>query len=493
MVVPAAGCAEAFDWRGLLRNGIGAVALAVVAAGWINISEFLAALTPYAEPAGEVIVVEGQIKWGAGVAAAFLVLRGFGVFRLPWFGGVTSFLGRGDNKTWAFVIFAVALALRLGYAAVAPPPPISDEMHYDAMARNLAAGEGYVEDGIPTAYWPVGYSALVAACYVLFGSAYLPVIIFQALLGAATAILTWRLAALFFAEKSARAAGLVVAILPSQFAYTARLFPAALLGFVVVAASYLILKYRGTVVGACAGLLTGAATLAAPVLLLMPGVFLAMDLFAGRSRKRALARACVAAAVTVAVVAPWTYRNWRALGAFVPVSTNGGVVLWMGNNPNANGSYNFPLCDGNPLWVVHEEAKRDRLGRELAWGFVRSNPVAFLKLLVPKFAYTFASDISAFQYGAAVYGVDVTVSARSLPARLAQGAYALLWVGFMIGLVRNRRRVFRAGGGQLRLAALLVPPAYLTAFYLVFHGFDRYHFPMVPFMAILAAFAITDE
>ena len=494
VVLPEEGYPEEFDWRVLLYNGVGAAALAVVAAGWVDISAFLAALTPYAEPAGEVSVIEGQVQWGAGVAAAFLFLRGFGVFRLPWFRRFTSLLGRGDDKTWLLAIFAVALALRLGYAAVAPPPPISDERHYDVLARSLASGGGYVEDGVPTAYWPVGYPALVAAFYSIFGLGYLPIIIFQAVLGAATAVLTWRLASLFFAEKPARAAGLIVAVLPSQLAYAARLFPAVLLGFVAVAASYVIIKYGRTVAGAGAGLLTGAAALAAPVLLLTPVVFFAIDLLVGRSWKRALARASVAAAVTVTVVAPWTYRNWRVFGAFAPVSTNGGVVLWMGNNPDADGSYTFPLCAANPLWLVSDEVKQDRLGRELAWEFVRRNPGAFLKLIVPKFANLYADDISAFQYGAAVYGVDVAVSARRFPARLAQAVYALLWLGFIIGLVKRRRRIFGAVGGELRLAAVLATPVYLTVFYLVFHGLDRYHFPMLPFMAVVAAAGIcTDE
>jgi 4-amino-4-deoxy-L-arabinose transferase-like glycosyltransferase len=483
---------EDFDWRALLYNGIGAAALAAVAAGYVNISAILAALTPYAESPGEVSTIEGQIRWGAGVAAAFILLRGLGVFRLSWFRGLITLLRRGDNKNWLFIIFGVALALRLGYAAIAPPPPISDEMHYDLLARNLAAGRGYVEDGVPTAYWPIGYPALIAAFYAAFGPHYLPIIIFQAFLGAATAALAWRLASLFWGEGPARAAGLIVAALPSQLAYAARFFPAVVFGFVAVAASYLILKSRRTVAAAAAGLFTGVGGLAAPVLLPMPGAFLVIDLLVGRGWKRALTRAFVAAAVAAAAVAPWTVRNFRVFGAFVPVSTNGGVILWMGSNPGADGSYNFPLSAENPLWAVTDEVKRDRMGRALALKFVREHPGAFVKLLIPKFANLYASDISAFQYGGAVYGVDVAVTARRFSARLAQAIYALLWLAFLIGLVKNRRYIFNRAAGKLPLAALLATPAYLTAFYLVFHGLDRYHYPMLPFLAIVAAGCIRE-
>ncbi len=476
-----------FDWRAFAYNGLGAAACAAVATGPLNISAILAALTPYVELRGVVSIIEEQVRWGAGVAAAFLALRAFGVFRLPWFRGLGSRLARGGPIRWTLIIIGVALALRLAYASVAPPPPISDEMHYDVLARSLAAGGGYVEDGVATAYWPVGYPALVAAFYAVFGFHYFPIIIFQCFLGAATAVLTWRLAALFFNERTARAAGLIVAVLPSQVAYAARLFPAVFFGFVVVVASYVVIKYGRAVAAAVAGLLTGAGALAAPVLLPMPGAFFVIDLLMGRSWKRALTRVFVAAAVTAAVVAPWTYRNWRAFRAFVPVSTNGGVILWMGNNAAADGCYNFPLSAANPLWLVSDEVKRDRLGRRLAWDFIRHNPAAFIKLVVPKFANLYASDISAFQYGEAVYGVDVAVSARGFPARLAQGLYALLWLSFIVALVKRRRRIFAAVEGKLPLAAVLVTPAYLSAFYLVFHGFDRYHYPMIPFLAVVAA------
>lgn len=487
------GYAEEFDWRALLYNGVAAAALAVVAAGWINISAFLAALTPYAEPPGEVSIIEDQVRWGAGVAAAFLFLRGFGVFRLPWFRGLTSLLGRGDNRIWLLVIFGVALALRLGYAAVAPPPPVSDEIHYDVLARSLAAGGAYVEDGVPTAYWPVGYPALIAAVYVVFGFHYLPIMIFQAALGAGTAVLTWRLAALLFKENSARAAGLIVAILPSQLAYAARLFPAVFFGFVAVAASLVIIKYGRTVAAAGAGLLTGAGALAAPLLLSMPVAFLLIDLFTGRGLKRALTRALLAAAVTAALVAPWTYRNWRVLGAVVPVSTNGGVNLWMGNNANADGCYNFPTSPANPLYLVRDEVQRDRLGRGLAWDFIRRHPATFVKLTIPKFANLYATDTSAFQYGEKRYGVDVAVSARRFPARFAQGLYALLWVGFIVGSFKKRRQIFSSIEGKLPLAVVLAVPVILTAAYLVFVSLDRYHYPMLPFIAVVAAAGIGDE
>jgi len=134
-----------------------------------------------------------------------------------------------------------------------------------------------------------------------------------------------------------------------------------------------------------------------------------------------------------------------------------------------------------------DEVRRDRLGRKLAWDFIRHHPAAFIKLIVPKFANLYATDTSAFQYGEKRYGVDTAVSARHFSARLAQSLYALLWVGFIVGLVKKRRQIFTSINGKLPLAATLAVPACLTAVYLVFVSLDRYHFPMMPFMAVVAA------
>jgi hypothetical protein len=199
------------------------------------------------------------------------------------------------------------------------------------------------------------------------------------------------------------------------------------------------------------------------------------------------------AALALAVVAPWTWRNWRAFGELVPIATNGGVNFWMGNNPNATGAYYYPTSRLNPLFMTEGELARDRVGRAFAWYFIKNNREQFLLLAVPKFVYTYGADISAFQYEAAARGVDSVVSARRLPARVAQSYYALLVVGFVLGLVKERRRIFKAGTGTtMRLAALLVWPAGLTLVYLVFFGSGRFHFPMLPFMAVVAGSALAD-
>ncbi len=481
-------------WRGAARNAICAGALALVAAGFLDIPAVLAAFTPRPEPTGAAFVVAGQLRWGAGVAAVFLLLRATGLFKIKAVRNLLSLLGQGNAVTWALVIFGAALALRLGYAIFAESPPISDEQYYDTLAANLAAGKGYTSGGIPVAYWPVGYSAFVAAFYLVFGHYYLPAVIFQAVLGAATAALLLLLTREFLPSAAAHAAGLIVAFWPNHVAYASRLFPAVLLTFVVVTVALVFVKLKGYRGAILAGVITGLAALAAPVALVLPGAALACDLFRRVGIKKALLRAAVVAAAAVLAVAPWTVRNWRVFDAFVPITTNGGVNLWIGNNPKATGAYNYPTSRTNPLYVTEGELERDRLGRELAWYFIRYERAQFLLLAVPKFVYTYGSDVSAFQLEGIARGVEPAVSACRSAARVAQSYYALIWTAFILGIVKLRGRVFRASaGGGVPLAALLIWPVALTLVYVIFFGAGRFHLPMVPFMAALAASVIPPE
>jgi len=482
-----------FDWRGALWNLAGAGVLGALAAGFCDIPGLLAALTPRLEPTGSAFFIADQIRWAAGAAAAFLVLRATGLFKTRPARNAVRLLGGGTAGRWVIAVFLIALALRLGYVAVAERPPISDEQYYDGLARSLAAGEGYTAGGVPTAYWPVGYPAFLAVFYALFGHHYLPILIFQSLLGAATAASLVLLGREFESAAAARAAGLIIALAPNQVAYAARLFPAVVSAFAFVTIALLVLKTRGFRGAACAGVATGVAALVAPVMLISVPAALVADSFRRPGVFKVVGRGAVTAAVALAVVAPWTYRNWRVFGEFVPISTNGGVNLWIGNNPNATGAYSYPTSRINPLFMTEGELARDRLGREFSWYFMKNNTEQFLLLAIPKFVYTYGADISAFQYGDIARGVDSVVSATRFPARLAQSYYAVLWVGLVLGLVKTRRRFLLTDGKtRLPLAALLVWPAALTLAYMVFFGGGRFHFPMLPFMAVAAALALAD-
>jgi hypothetical protein len=86
------------------------------------------------------------------------------------------------------------------------------------------------------------------------------------------------------------------------------------------------------------GVLLGLIALLAPNFLLIPVLFFAAELARrGAERRRIIRCGVVVAAISLLLVAPWIVRNYRVLGGFVPLRSNFGLELAVGNRPGADG------------------------------------------------------------------------------------------------------------------------------------------------------------
>ena len=122
-----------------------------------------------------------------------------------------------DDYKWLALIVGVALAIRVVWVVAFQTPPASDAADYDTYGWRLAQGKGYVtSDGTPSAFWPVGYPALLAGIYVVFGHSWLAAGIANALLGTASVALTYRLAREVLSSRLSLVAAGAVAFLPSH-------------------------------------------------------------------------------------------------------------------------------------------------------------------------------------------------------------------------------------------------------------------------------------
>ena len=96
-------------------------------------------------------------------------------------------------------ILAVAFLVRLAAVfAIEVNPRFGwqfDMTWYDVVARRLVKGWGYVSPTYtPTAAWPPGYPLFLATIYGVFGPSLLAAKVANALLGAATALVTYLIA-----------------------------------------------------------------------------------------------------------------------------------------------------------------------------------------------------------------------------------------------------------------------------------------------------------
>ncbi|HEY5241704.1 MAG TPA: glycosyltransferase family 39 protein, partial [Polyangiaceae bacterium] len=249
---------------------------------------------------------------------------------------------RGDRRRDALVAFGVALFARLAVVAWAHGrfPAVEDGHYYDVLARRLAAGQGYTwlwPDGAVTyaAHYPVGYPAMLALAYAVFGASAAAAMTVNALVGAGAAYGAHRIVD---GEGVPRwrplAAGLAVALHPALVPYTAAVMTEGVTAALLVVATAVASRARAAERAwpwlAGLGLAMGIATLVRPQSLLLAPVLGALAVPWEASARARLVRAAVVTAVALAFVTPWTARNCMRMNRCALVSVNGGWNLLIG-------------------------------------------------------------------------------------------------------------------------------------------------------------------
>jgi hypothetical protein len=193
----------------------------------------------------------------------------------------------------------------------------------------------------------------------------------------------------------------------------------------------------------------------------------------GKTWSRHLPKAIAAGLVFLAVIAPWSWRNQQVFHQFVPLRTNFGAELYMGNGPGATGImmlYDHPTKNAEQFKLYREmgELRYSAWRGELARQAIRAD--------VPRFFRLCAARIDFFWFG--VPNIDI-----SPLASFGRGLnYGLTSLAGLIGLALALRR--RIPGAGLFAAAFLLLPA--TYYIVTAHA--RFRHPLEPLITLLAVF-----
>jgi hypothetical protein len=436
------------------------------------------------------------------------------------------------------VVAAIALVVRSAVAVWAASrfPAAADGFYYDTLARRLAGGDGYTwlwPDGAVTsvAHYPVGYPAILALVYALFGAHPVAAMLVNALFGAAMALAVHRLLLPAGGAPSrprwlAAGGALAVALHPALVPYTAALMTegiaAALLAIAAVAAAAVRTRSRHPWLAlGVVGLALGIATLVRPQCLAFAPL---LGLLAPRAPAAPALRARGAIAVTavaLAVCAPWTVRNCIAMHQCALVSVNGGWNLLIGAQ-TTNGAWQ-PVDVPAACRTVWGEAAKDRCFADAAGGVIAGAPFAWLARIPAKVAVTFdyfgAGPWYLHDANRAAFGDDAKL-ALGVVETVVSSVFLLAALGG-VALApgpRRRARIAIAAGGivcalaflhgaiaylALAVAILVLGPRYLAraplvlpwtavvvlvtaATHAVFFGAGRYGLVVVPFVTALA-------
>jgi hypothetical protein len=176
-------------------------------------------------------------------------------------------------------------------------------------------------------------------------------------------------------------------------------------------------------------------------------------------------------------------RNQEVFGKFVLVSTNAGANFWMGNNPQTTGGY-MPL----PETGIANEVDRDHYFNKLAWDYVRQDPLAFIARTLKK--AVLLHDRESIGVAWNEKGLEQRFGSWILlPLKLVSTPY---WWAMLAGGIYGVILILRH---RTWLDALTLPPLTAWAYFVAVHSVvvngDRYHMPSIPFIAMLAAYALS--
>lgn len=370
--------------------------------------------------------------------------------------------------------------------------PTVDAKAYTRIARNMAAGLGYIEHienaGRPAADDAIvrvgpGYEFFLAGLYVLAGGQNLPLVwVAQALLRALTVFLVYKIARILFLNYenhtlTALLAAGIVGFFPDLIMIGGMLLAETLFLVLLAAAFYyslLLLEERQNLYLWASAILWGLASFIRPTAIPM-----ILFLVAILAYQKNWTRVALLLLPTVVLLGGWSVRNSIVYGRPLFTTTAGSYALWVGNNSGATGGYDKTPQIQEFIEKYHSvELSKKAFGDYVAFLFHR--PFKFAELQFRKTILYFSLLRPA---GTWIYLADKPID-RIITLGLSAAATGFLFVFGSAGAYLYFRKKIQANlffFGMFILQPLVVIPMYVET---------RYRHPLYLFLALFAAYAL---
>jgi hypothetical protein len=399
-------------------------------------------------------------------------------------------------------VIVVALAVRVGWVAWLPVgeqylSELPDQLEYLQLGRNLLEGRGLVffDERFNDEVWAFrmpGYPLFVAA----LGGSVRAIRLAQALIDTSAVLAVYLLARRWLGRGTSVFAAAIVAGNPFLIFFTGLvLSETAFISMLVWGMALLVVaggetSARGPdgparpVVQRWASVIwwSGAIILALsitvrPSALALPILLGVVAAVANRGMGGPYLSRWVPPVATsilllqMAVLLPWGYRNYRVLGSWVWTTTNSGITLYDGFNPDATGASDQTFVRLLPRLRGMNEVQRSEYLADRAWQYIRSHRRRAVELAAVKVMRTWSPVPLSGEYG--TRRNVLIASIYMIPF------YLLIVAGLWFGTPPTSAKVF-----------LLLPAIYFTAVHAMSVGSLRYRVPADVPMAVVAAASI---
>jgi 4-amino-4-deoxy-L-arabinose transferase-like glycosyltransferase len=406
------------------------------------------------------------------------------------------------HRAFMPLLFVIFVAIRLIIALAVPVVITSDSLWYTSRALEMIDTGSYVDQGIPTAYWPVGYPFILSFFLRFTENPHLAGIALNLLAGIASIFaLLWIGRRLTGREDMARGAALLLTLYPAHILYTGQLLTEPTYIAFLLLAFGLLVTSRSWKTDLAAGIVFGLATYIKAQTYLYPfGLIIALVMiYRGYTLRRAAVASLAVYIGLFAIVLPWSFRNLQTFGSFVMVSTNGGPTLYDGNNPLSTGGFSgFPLGPRYeallptlpilPAEYTTRQVEWDALTKKMAFDYIKQNPGAFLGAMPVKFRRLWSTNTDA------LYAFDLGYAAHAKTVLAAKVGSLAVYLVILLGSIWTAgiaiRAMARRDESQAWLGLLYTFPVFTSLIAIIFSGQSRFNLPAMPFLMLGVAWLV---
>lgn len=408
------------------------------------------------------------------------------------------------KNSYIYLILAIivlALSLRVIYLVQTKDNPLFkpvdtglDPSLYHKRAQLIAQGTNLAPDFI---YGMPLYPYFLSLIYNLLGENIFAARLIQMLLGSLSCLI------IYFIGKQAfnRRVGLIAMFLSALYGmfifYEGMLLGTALailFNCLIMVLLFSIQKQTNLKKWLLLGLLVGISGLnRASIFLFIPFILVWFSLTAKEIFRKKLFSIVIFCLTVLLVIAPITVRNYLIAKDFIPISAHSGINFYIGNNPDADGSFKPPgsmHLSVEDLFADSIRQAQRYTGKKMKpsevskfWftqsiRFMQTQPLSYLKLLFRKFALLFNSyeifDVIDFSFFRQNFPTILNLPLPNLRIILPLA---------LLGLVLGAREWRQC----LLLYLFILSSAISVVAYFV-HA--RYRLPLVPFLIVFSAYTL---
>jgi len=383
-----------------------------------------------------------------------------------------------NPRSILWLIFILAVSARM-IIAVSLENKIyfPDGNDYWRISNNIFRGEGIILDKQFQSLRPPGYPVFISGIRLINKENVFVIRVCQILLGSLCVIGVFYLSELIFHDKRiSLAAAFLIAIDPtsvyfSNLVLSDTLLSVLLLIFIILL--YLALRRKVLWLSLGAGITAGIMSLvSASMVLIVPFCFIVLYL-ASNTRKNIVLTFSIILVSMMIVMLPWGIRNYKIHKTFIFTTTQGGLGLYESVGPEANAGPVGSIIREKYKDIFNQkgEIELDQYWRQKAYQAIRNDPARFMKLAIKKFFRMWS----------------ITINYQSAHPVLYNTVSIMFYLPIFLLLMAS---FFYAKDKWQSCLILMIPIVYKSMIHMVFIGSVRYRVPLMPYVSIMAAFAL---